>query len=179
MSVEEIGVTGIDVGCLHTDQILYQLVRRFHALLEEGDDDGVEFLLQHGVSTEQLLIQKLTQDPDKLVIDQRDTLQARVFHSLDLLLDNQLERSGTDEQSRRGTRGVVEDRADVDVLHNIEGIHSLDPVGVELVEYKADTSTARKLNAGQLCALSFQDCAVFVAELCDDVQDNIGAVAEH
>lgn len=179
MPVEEIGVTGVNVGCLHANQVPHQLVSRIHALLEEGDDNGVEFLLQHGVSAEQLFVQKLTEDPDKLVIDQRDTLQAWVFHSPDLMLDDQLECGGTDEQGRRGTGRVVKDRTNVDILHDIEGIHSLDPVRVELVEYKANTSTARKLNARQLRALSFQDCAVFIAEFCDDVQDNIRAVAKH
>lgn len=172
-------MAGVDVGGLHTDQILNQLVGGVHALLEEGNNHGVELLLQHWVATEQLLAEKLTQDAHQLIIDQRDTLCAGVLQALDLLLHDQLERSGSNEQGRGRSRGVIENGPDVDIFDNVERIHGLDTVGVELVEYKADTSTTRQLNAGQFLVVSLQYRAVFVAELRDDVKDDVGAVAQH
>ena len=172
-------MSGVDVACLHVDQIAHQLVRRLHTLLEEGDNDSVELFLQHGVSAEQLLVQEVAQNADKLVVDQRDTLQTGILQSPDLVLDNQLESSSTNEQCRRGTRRVVEDCSNVDILHHIEGIHCLDTVRVKFMVYEADTGTTRQFNAGQLLVVSFQDRAVFIAEFCDDVEDNVGAVAQH
>lgn len=64
MSIKEVRVSGVNVACLHVDQIAHQLVRRLHALLEEGDDDCVELFLQHGVSAEELLVQEIAQNAD-------------------------------------------------------------------------------------------------------------------
>lgn len=172
-------MASVDVARFHGDQVLDKLVRRLHASLEERDDNGMELLLEHGVSAEQLLVQELSQNANQLVIHQRDTLQAGVFQPFDLLLDDQLKRSGSDEQRRRRTRRVVENGSDVDILHLVEWIHGLDTVRVELVEHKADTSTTRQFNAGQLLVVSFQHRTVFIAELGNNVQNNVRAVAKH
>lgn len=179
MSVEEVRVASVDVAGFHSDQILNELVRRLHAFLEESDDHVMELLLEHGVSPEQLLVQKLTQNSNQFIIHQRDTLQAGFFQPLDLLLDDQFEGGSSNEKRRRGTRRVVENGSDIDILHMVEGIHGLDTVRVELVEHKADTSTTRQFNAGQLLVVSFQHCTVFIAELGDNVQNNICAIPKH
>jgi hypothetical protein len=70
MSVEEIGVASVDVGGFHVDEIPDELVRWVHALLEEGDNNSVELLLEHGIAAEELLVQELAEDADKFVIDQ-------------------------------------------------------------------------------------------------------------
>lgn len=172
-------MASVDVGGLHGDQILHQLASGVHTLLEEGNDNGVELFLQLGVAAEQLLVQQLAEDADQLIVNQRDTLVAGVFQALDLLLDDQLESSGSNEKGRGRTGGVVENSANINVLDLVEGIHGLDTVGVELVEHETDTSTTRQLNAGQLLVITLQNRAVLVAELGDDVENNVGAVAEH
>lgn len=52
MPVEEIGVSSVDVAGLHRDQIVNELVRRLHTLLEKADDNSMELLLEHGISSE-------------------------------------------------------------------------------------------------------------------------------
>lgn len=64
------------------------------------------------------------------------------------------------------------------VLDLIERIYRLDAIRVQLVEDKADPSTTRKLAAGEFLVTPLQYCTVFIAELCDDVEDDVTAVAE-
>lgn len=97
-------MSSVDVGGLHGDQVLHQLVGRLHALLEECDHDSVEFLLEHRVPTEELLAQQLGENAHQFVVDQRDTLGAGFLQSLDLLLDNQFEGGSSDEEGGRRTR---------------------------------------------------------------------------
>lgn len=111
-------------------------------------------------------------------MDQTGALQTGIFQSLNLLLDDELESSGTDEQGRRRSRRVVQDSPDVRVLNVLERIHSLNAVGVQFVEHEADTSTTRQLSARELLVVTLQDRAVFVAELGDDVEDDVRTVAQ-
>ena len=90
-------MAGVNVGSLHGNQVLDQLAGRIHALLEESNYNSVELLLQLRVPAEQLLVQELTEDAYQLIVHQSNTLVAGFFQALDLLLDDQLKGSGSDE----------------------------------------------------------------------------------
>jgi hypothetical protein len=102
--------------------IANQFVRRCHRFPEEIDDDCVESLSQGGVSFKCLLFglgselsakirgirtynfyEELVEYSDKLIIDKLTAFETRLFQSFDLLFDNNLESSCTDEQRRRRT----------------------------------------------------------------------------
>jgi succinate dehydrogenase flavin-adding protein (antitoxin of CptAB toxin-antitoxin module) len=55
VAVDEVGVARIDVAGLHRNQVSDQLVGGLHGLLEELDDDLVEFLLKLRVPPKELL----------------------------------------------------------------------------------------------------------------------------
>ena len=46
----------VDVAGLHGDHITNELVRRVHSVLEEVHYDGIEPILQRGISPERLLL---------------------------------------------------------------------------------------------------------------------------
>lgn len=69
MSIKEIRMASVDVTSLHCNKILDKLVGRIHGFLEESDDDLIELLLQTRISSEQRLVQKLTQDAHEFVVD--------------------------------------------------------------------------------------------------------------
>lgn len=46
---------GVDVTRFHRNQVSNQLVRWTHCLLEEGDDNLMEFLLKAWISSEKLI----------------------------------------------------------------------------------------------------------------------------
>ena len=171
-------MAGVDVARLHGHEILDKLIRRLHRLLEEGNDDLVNLFLERGIAAVQRLAEKLGQDANQLVIDQGCALEARLFQPLDLLLDDELERGRADKEGRRRARRVVEDGADIHVLDLVKGIHRLDAVGIQLVEDEADSGTTRQLRARKLRVVAIQHRAPLVSELGDDVEHNVGAVAE-
>lgn len=171
-------MSSVDVASLHSYEVPDELVGRVHDLLEELNDDCMEFLLERGVSPEKLLVQELAEDPDQFIVDEGDTLQTGLFQPFDLLLDDEFKCRRSHEQSRRRTRRVVKYCADVNVLDLVERIHGLDTIGVEFVEDEADTGTSGQLHARQLLAVAVQNRTIFVAEFGNDVEDDIGAVPE-
>ena len=179
MAVQEVGMSRVDIARLHRHQILDQLVGRIERLLEEHDDDVVEFLFELRVPTEELFVQQLSEDAHQLVVDERDALQAGILEPLDLMLDDQLKGGGADKQGRRGAGRIVQDGPDVDVLDVVERIDGLDAVRIQLVEDEADASAARQLDARELLVVAFQRRPPLVAELGDDVEDDVGAVPQH
>ena len=177
--IQEIRVPRVDVAGLHGDEVLDELVGRVHNFLEEGDDDLVEFLFQRWVAAEHLLGEEAGEDADEFVVDEADAFEGGFFEALDLLLDDQLEGRGADEERGAGAGAVVQDGPDVDVLDLVEGVDGFDAVGVELVEDKGDTRAAGEFDGGKLLVGAFEHGAVLVAELGDDVEDDVAAVAEH
>lgn len=135
-------MASVDIARLHGDQISHELVRRVHGLLEEGDYGKMELLLQLGISAEELFVEELGQDSDEFVIDERDAFKAGFLEPFDLLFHNELKCSGAHKERGRGAGRVVEYSPNVDIFHLIEGIDSLDTVGVQLVENKTDSSAA-------------------------------------
>ena len=69
MAVEEVGMTGVDVNCLHGNEIADEFVRRVECFAEEGDDDGVEAVFELWVTTEELFGEELAEDANQFVID--------------------------------------------------------------------------------------------------------------
>lgn len=125
-----------------------------------------------------LFLEKLCQYPDELVINQACALQTRILQSLDLLLDNKLERGSADKE-RRGRAGrVVQDGSNVGILDIIERVHRFDSVGIQLVEHKTDTRTSGKLCTGKFLVVTLQNCTVLVAELGDGVENDVSAVSK-
>lgn len=55
MSIKEIRMPGINVTRFHGNQVSDQLVCRTHCLLEEGDDNLMEFLFEAWISPEKLI----------------------------------------------------------------------------------------------------------------------------
>lgn len=99
------------------NHINHKFSSRSHSLLEEVHNDGIEPLFQSRKPPKSLLqkwkqfnhyqgrgfvthdlCQKLPKNPDQLVIYKLTTLQTRLFQSLDLLLYDDLESSGTHKQ---------------------------------------------------------------------------------
>ena len=178
MPTYEIGMAGIDVASLHSNQVPDKLVRWVHALFKEGDNNGMEFLLQQRISSEQLFVQELTQNTDQLVIDQGRALQTGLLQSSNLLFDDQLKRCGSNEQRRRRSGGVVEYCPNVNILVLIEGIHSLDTVRIQFMKDEADTSSSGQFHVGELLVVTLQYCTEFIAEFCDDIQNNVSSASE-
>ena len=139
----------------------------------------MELLLERWVSPEERLIEKLSKNAHQLVVHQRDTLETGIFESLDLLLDNHLERRGPHEQCRRGSRGIVEDSPDIDVLNLVKRIHRFDPIRVELMEHKADARSSGKLHTRQFLIIPVEHGPPLVTEFRDKVEDDRRTVAEH
>lgn len=112
------------------NEILDELVGRDHRLAVERVDSGVEAVLQGRVPLERclegrdatlrivlghyrkrnkrthVLVQELVQYPNELVENEGSTLEGRLLNALDLLLDNDLEGSRTDEKG--GGRSLQE-----------------------------------------------------------------------
>lgn len=128
VTVEEVRVASVDVTGFHGNEISNEFVRWVHCSLVEVDDDGVEFLLQLRVSSEERLVEELTQDADEFIIDETDAFQAWFFEALNLLLNDDFECCCANKEGRRGARRVVEDRADVDVFDLVEGVDGFDAV---------------------------------------------------
>ena len=72
---------------------------------------------------------------------------------------------------RRAHRRVVQNRPDITVLHLVERIDALHTVAVELVEHKADTSTAVQLVQRQVGGDTVDGIPELRRELGDDGQD--------
>ena len=64
------------------------------------------------------------------------------------------------------------------VLDVVERIHRLDTIRVQLVENKTDSGTSGKLCTGELLVVTLQNGAVLVAELGDDIEDDVGTVSK-
>ena len=77
---------------------------------------------------------------------------------------------------RRAHRRVVQNRPDITVLHLVERIDALHTVAVELVEHKADTSTAVQLVQRQVRGNAVDGIPELRRELGDDGQDDVACV---
>ena len=151
VTIEEVRVGGVHVACLHVHHVGDELVRGCHSALEVCDHNGVELVLQSGVSLEGLdLEQELSKNDHELVVHEAAALETWLLKSLDLLLDNDFESCRPDEKGRCGTLSesrksanehgrylvivthgrVVEDCANVTVLDLIEGVDALDSIAV-------------------------------------------------
>lgn len=69
VTIKEIRMASIDIAGLHGDQILHQLIRRLHSLLEKANYNAMEFLLERWVSSEHLLCKELRENADELIVD--------------------------------------------------------------------------------------------------------------
>ena len=116
VTIDKVRMSRVDIACFHRYQIADKLVGRLHRFLEEGDNHLVELFLEARVPPKELaagqfqrpeargrgrtylFLQQLRQYPDQLVVDQAGTLQTRILQPLDLLLHDELERGGADEQ---------------------------------------------------------------------------------
>ena len=95
---------GVDVARLHRDHVGDELRGWGHGRLEEVHDRAIEALAQLRVAAEGLdLAQELTQNTDELLVDELTALERGILEPLDLLLDDDLERSGANEERRRRT----------------------------------------------------------------------------
>ena len=190
VSAQEVGMTGVDVCSLHTkevsvvtqrtirNEILNKFVCRTHRFLEKGDDNVVKLLFEKRISFKVWLLEKLREDSDQLVVDQSGTFQTWIFESPNLLFDYYFKRRCPDEQCWRTTGRVIEDRPDIDIFNLVERIDGFYTVCIQLVEYKADTSTARQFQAAEFLTVSIQYGSEFVAEFGDYIQNDVAAVSQ-
>jgi hypothetical protein len=114
----------------------------------------------------------LTEDSDKLVIDQRTALECRLFQPPNLLLDNDLESGRTNKQRWGRSRRIVQDGPDISILDLIKRIDSLDSIVEELVEYETDSSTSRKLIERKVVGVSVDCGTEFRGEFGNGGQDD-------
>ena len=131
----------------------------------------------------------MPKDANQLVVYELAALQCRILETLNLLLDDDLEGCGTNEQRRCGTLPlqfsdgfrewltcaygrVVQDRSDIAILDLVERVDSLYTLAEKLMEDKADTSASGQLVQGEIVRVTVDRRPEVRAEVGDDRQDN-------
>lgn len=70
-------------------------------------------------------------------------------------------------------RGIVQDGANVTILHLVKWVDAPDAIVEQLVENKTDSCTSGKLVEVQIVRISIDRCPEIRCELCDNRQDDV------